>query len=106
LGLGFAHAAWHGWALFLVYGLYFGLTEGVEKAFVADWVPSELRGTAYGVYHFIVGVGMLPASVMFGWLYKVGGASIAFTFGAILAAVAGLFLLALRPPRPLTQETA
>lgn len=99
LGFGFARAAWQGWALFLVYGLYFGLTEGTEKALVADWVPSELRGTAYGLYHLIIGLGMLPASVLFGWLYQVWGAKVAFGFGALLAALASAGLLALRMPK-------
>lgn len=99
LGFGFARAAWQGWALFLAYGLYFGLTEGTEKALVADWVPSELRGTAYGLYHLVIGMGMLPASVLFGWLYQVWGAKVAFGFGALLAALASAGLLALRMPK-------
>ena len=47
--------------VFIVYGLYFGLTEGVEKAFVADLTSAELRGTAFGLYHLTIGIGALPA---------------------------------------------
>ena len=53
-------------AIFLVYGLYFGLTEGVEKAWVADLAPAGARGTAFGVYNAALGVGGLAASLMFG----------------------------------------
>ncbi|HEX6863863.1 MAG TPA: MFS transporter, partial [Thermoanaerobaculia bacterium] len=65
-GLGRAGAAWHVWALFAVYGIYFGLTEGVEKALVADLVPADRRGAAFGWYNLALGVGALPASLLFG----------------------------------------
>ncbi|MDW7682114.1 MAG: MFS transporter, partial [bacterium] len=59
--IGFARAStsWHAWALFAVYGLFFGLTEGTEKAFVADLVKAEQRGTAYGIFNFAIGIGAL-----------------------------------------------
>ncbi len=58
-GFAFAASQWHAWALFAVYGIYFGLTEGVEKALVADFAPAHLRGSAFGLYHLIVGIGAL-----------------------------------------------
>jgi MFS family permease len=84
-------------ALFLVYGIYFGLSEGPERALVADLTPHELRGTAFGWYNATVGVGLLVASVTFGWLWFAFGPAVAFTFGASLALAATLLLFALVP---------
>lgn len=63
--LGFARvtAGWQAWALMAVYGVYYGMVEGVGKAFVADLVPQESRGTAYGLYNAAVGLAALPARV-------------------------------------------
>ncbi len=93
--LAFARAstAWHAWALFLAYGLYFGLTEGVEKAFVADLVPERLRGTAFGWFNFTLGLAAFPASLIFGVLWDTRGATTAFGVAAALAAAASVLLL-------------
>lgn len=110
--LAFARAstAWHAWALFLGYGLYFGLTEGVEKAFVADLVPARLRGTAFGWFNFALGVAAFPASLIFGVLWDKRGPATAFGVAAALAAVASVLLLMMvRGPRrhaPTTVSTA
>jgi MFS family permease len=80
-------------AVFLAYGLYFGLTEPVEKAWVADLAPAGLRGTAFGAYHATVGLAALPASLLFGLLWKLWGAGVAFGTGAGLAAFAAILLL-------------
>lgn len=98
---GFALARTPGpvWILFAFYGLFFGFTEGVEKALVADLVPPELRGTAYGAYHAAVGLAALPASLIMGLLYQMWGAAIAFAFGATLAFTAAGLLSALVPLR-------
>jgi MFS family permease len=84
--------------LFLVYGIYAAATEGVERALVADFVPAERRGTAYGWFHLAVGVSALPASVLFGFLYKWYGAQAAFGVSAALAVAASALLLMLRIP--------
>jgi MFS family permease len=97
-----ARLVWQVWALFAVYGVYFGLTEGVEKAMIADLVPAESRGAAYGWYNLTVGLGALPASVLFGVVWERFGASAAFSMGAtigVLATVALLFALSARPAR-------
>jgi hypothetical protein len=94
-----ASTAWHAWALFLGYGLYFGLTEGVEKAFVADLVPDRLRGTAFGWFNFTLGMSALPASLIFGALWDARGAATAFGVAAGLAAAASLLLLLTVPRR-------
>jgi MFS family permease len=75
-------------AIFLSYGLYFGLTEGVEKAWVADLVPAHVRGTAFGVYNAALGVGSLGASLMFGAIWTRVSPHAAFLTGAALALVA------------------
>lgn len=97
-------APWQVWALFTVYGLYFGLTEGTERALVADLVPSALRGSGYGAYHFVVGLGMLPASLLFGALWYWQGAPVAFGVCATLAvSAAALLALTVRIPHPVSQ---
>lgn len=81
--------------LFAIYALYYAFTEGAEKAFVADLVKPEQLGSAFGMFNFTVGLGALPASILFGLLYKEFGAMAAFGFGAALAALA-MLLLAVR----------
>ena len=92
LGFAFASATWHAWLLFIVYGLYFGMTEGVEKALVADLVPARVRGAAFGWYNLTIGVAALPASLLFGGLWQRYGAPTAFLTGAALALVAAVGL--------------
>lgn len=88
-------------AVFLAYGIYFGLTEPSEKAWVADLVPAHLRGTAFGYYNGVIGLGALPASLIFGFLWQTWGLTTAFLTGAGFAAVASALLLVfLRPPDP------
>jgi MFS family permease len=101
LGFAVASEAWHVWALFAAYGVFFGLTEGVEKALVADLVRPEVRGAAFGWYNLAIGVGALPASVLFGAIWERVSPAAAFTFGAGLALAAASGLLALRVPSPI-----
>ena len=89
-----ASEAWHAWALFAVYGVYFGLAEGPERALVADVVPGGKRGTAYGWYNLAIGIAALPASVVFGLIWDRMGSGAAFTFGAAVAGLAALALAA------------
>ncbi len=93
--LGFALAATplHAWALFLVYGVFYGLTEAPEKALVAACAAPERRGAAFGAYHFAVGIAALPASVLFGLAWQHVSAPAAFGLGAALALLAALLLL-------------
>jgi MFS family permease len=100
LGLGLASEAWQVWALFAVYGIYFGLTEGVEKALVADLVPADRRGAAFGWYNLALGLGALPASLLFGALWDWQGATVAFGFGAAMALLAALGITVVAPGRP------
>jgi MFS family permease len=79
-------------AIFLAYGVFFGLTEPSEKALVADLVPKFLRGTGFGYYHLVMGLGALPASVLFGLVAQAFGSPAAFGLGAALAALASVIL--------------
>jgi len=98
---GFAAATkgWHTWALMGVYGLYYGLTHGTAKAYVADLVPADRRGTAYGVYNAAVGIMAFPASLIAGLLWQGAGRwpglgpSAPFIFGGALALVATALLV-------------
>jgi MFS family permease len=101
--LGRASVEWHVWALFAVYGIYFGLTEGVEKALVADLVPAQRRGTAFGWYNLALGLGALPASLLFGAVWERWGAPAAFSFGAAMALLAAIGI-AVVAPRPASAE--
>jgi sugar phosphate permease len=78
--------------VFLAYGLYFGFTEGVEKAWVADMAPASARGTAFGIYNGALGVGGLVASVLFGAIWTRVSPRAAFLTGATLALVASVLL--------------
>jgi MFS family permease len=90
-----ASAPWHVWALFLVYGLFYGLTEAPEKALVALLAPQNKRGAAFGAYHFAVGVAALPASVLFGILWQRFNSTTALLAGAVLSlAATSLFIVA------------
>ena len=86
---------------FLLYGVYFALAEGSEKALVADLTPPRQHGAAFGFYNAALGVGALVASVMFGFLYDRFSPAAAFFAGAALAAVAAILLLVIRTqPEP------
>lgn len=84
---------------FLLYGVYFALAEGAEKALVADLTPAGRQGTAFGYYNAALGLGTLAASVVFGFVYERISPSAAFTMGATLAVVATV-LLAMTPTQP------
>jgi MFS family permease len=88
LGFAWVDTAGAAIAIFLSYGIFFGLTEGVEKAWVADLTPSGRRGTAFGIYNGLLGVGSLVASVLFGYLWTRVSPQAAFTTGAALALLA------------------
>jgi len=95
LGFAFATRTYHIWILFLIYGVFYGLTEGTERAWVADLVEAEKRGTAYGAYHFAIGISALPASLLMGFLWKAIGVEWAFSFGAAMALIAALLAMML-----------
>jgi MFS family permease len=99
-GFAAAYTQWHVWALFAVYGVYFGLTEGVEKALVADFAPDHLRGSAFGLYNLLIGVGALPASLLFGLVWQQFNAAAAFGMGAGFAILACVMIAVLPVQKP------
>jgi len=92
------------WILFLVYGIYFGLAEGAEKALVADLVRPEQRGTAYGLYNLAFGITVFPASLLMGMIWDWKGPAVAFLVSAFMGATAALLLLIFVKPHPVLQE--
>lgn len=99
LGLAVYKQAYFIWALFGLYGIYMGFTEGVEKALVTDLSPFELRATVIGLHASLVGLGLFPASLIAGFLWRFFGAPAPFFFGGALGVAASLgMLLVLRLP--------
>jgi MFS family permease len=96
VGFAFVSELWQIWTLFFIYGAYFGLTEGVEKALVADLVEPEKRGTAYGFYNLAFGITVLPASLIFGALWTKFGAETAFLVSASISILAAILLLTVK----------
>jgi MFS family permease len=80
------------WPLFAIYGLFMAATEGAEKALVADLAPKEMLGTAYGWFNITAGIMLLPASMIFGWLWQTFSPEVAFVFSASCAMLAALLL--------------
>jgi MFS family permease len=95
IGFAFVSSPISAWVLFLIYGIYFGLAEGAEKALVADLVRPEQRGTAYGLYNLAFGVTVLPASLLMGALWIWWGPGPAFLVSGALGATAAVLMLIL-----------
>ena len=98
LSVGFALATTpsHVWVLFIVYGLFFGLTESPAMSLVARFSSVQMRGSAYGAYHFVTGMAALPASILFGVLWERFDPQTAFYTGSAFALAAVLVLLTVR----------
>lgn len=96
IGFAFANLPYMMWLLFIFYGLFFGFTEGVEKAFVCDMVPRDKLGTAYGFYNLAIGISALPASLIFGFIWTKVSFKAAFITGACIAVTAIAMLLFLK----------
>jgi MFS family permease len=93
-GLALASRAWQVWVLFAVYGLHHALTEGPERALVAEMASGESRGRAFGLYHAVTGALLLPASLITGALWQRVSPAAALLTGAGLALAAAMALLA------------
>lgn len=104
LGFAFATTELHIWLLFAFYGLFYGLTEGVEKALLADIADPSERGSAFGWYNCATGIGALPASLIFGVIWQRLSPHAAFGFGALLACLAAVLLLFLVKPQQISQS--
>ncbi|HUY92835.1 MAG TPA: MFS transporter [Pirellulales bacterium] len=93
LAFAYATAAWQIWVLFLLYAVYYALAEPSEKTMVSHLVGSERAGLAYGWFNLLIGIGALPASLIFGLIYERVGGVAAFGLGAALALASMLVLL-------------
>ncbi len=80
-------------AAFVLYGVYTAMTAGVERAFIAEISPKELKGTMLGLHSTIVGIALLPASTIAGFLWNLFGARVPFIFGAGMSLCAALILI-------------
>lgn len=96
IGFALNNSFYNLWVLFGIYGLYIGFTEGIEKALISDIAPTNLRATAMGLHATLVGIGLFPASLFAGLLWKFQGASAPFYFGGfmgVLSSIAFWFIL-------------
>jgi MFS family permease len=80
-------------AVFVLFGLYTAMITGVERAFVAEIAPPELKGTMLGLHSTVSGVALLPASIIAGLLWDTFGAQVPFLFGAVLSLISALLLI-------------
>ncbi|PIW65589.1 MAG: MFS transporter [Candidatus Omnitrophica bacterium CG12_big_fil_rev_8_21_14_0_65_45_16] len=94
MGFGLASTAWQVSLLFVCYGLFYGFTEGTERALLSEYALTYERGQAFGWYYFVVGMGALPASLIFGFIWQHHGSKTAFLVSAAISACAafGLFV--------------
>ncbi|MBS1112439.1 MAG: transporter family protein [Nitrospirae bacterium] len=81
------------WVLFGLYGLFMGLTEGIQKAFLATIIPPDFKATAFGVYNTAVGIAMFPASLVGGWLWDHVSPAATFYYGAITASFSAVLFV-------------
>ena len=95
LGFAVSSSIWQIWLLFACYGVYYGVVQRVARAFVADLAPEEKRGTAYGLYHGVVGLSLVAASLIAGVLWDTVSAAAPFYLGAGLSFVAMLGIMTL-----------
>jgi len=98
-GFAWAQFSFYIWPLFILYGIYEALTEGIGKAYIVDIVPMESRGTALGIYHAATGFMMLFASIIAGLLWDILGPAAPFIYGGGLAVLSSISLLLFMPSR-------
>ena len=79
--------------LFVMYGLYSALTDTSQKALISDIINEDLKGTGYGLYHAILGITLLPASLIAGTLYDKVNSNAPFYFGSFMALLATLMMI-------------
>lgn len=92
-GFGLSFTPWHGIVLWMLYGLYSAAFEGSSRAYLAQIIPTSEKASAIGLYHTLVGLLLLPASTLFGFLWQYFGSGTAFFTGAAFALLAMLLLL-------------
>ncbi len=89
-GFALATSAWQIAGLFIGYGIYMGVADGVLRAYLATLIREEQKATGFGLYHMVVGLAILPASLIAGFLWDTKGPAAPFTFGAVMATLSAL----------------
>ncbi|MCK6602812.1 MAG: MFS transporter [Bacteroidetes bacterium] len=79
--------------LFMLYGFYSALTDGSQKAMISDIVSKDLKGTGFGIYHAVLGITLLPASLIAGLLYDRVNSNAPFYFGSVMALIATILMI-------------
>lgn len=102
-GMAWATTVGQAMVLFMIYASYYALTESPEKTIIARMAPDGMKGQAFGWFHFVTGILLLPASVLFGWVYQTWGALLAFNLAACLALIASFLLMFMNYP-PSTEQ--
>ena len=97
--VGLSTQAAHIWILFPLYGVYKGMSEGNQRAYLATLAPAQHKATAFGAYHTVAGLTLLPASIIAGWLWDNYGGGAAFFYGAAMSALAAILFVWLRVGR-------
>ena len=98
IGFAFASSQWIMVVVFVIYGAYTAMIAGVERAFVAEISPPELKGTMLGLHSTVAGITLLPASIIAGFLWSAFGTAVPFVFGAALSLIAALILILFMKP--------
>ena len=88
------------WVWFTIYGIYYGATEGILRAYAVDLAPAHLRGTAVGAYYTFTGIALLPASLIAGFLWDNVSHAAPFYYGSVTSLVAALLMAVLVKTRP------
>jgi MFS family permease len=91
-GFAFMNVPWQSWILFVFYGIYLGMSQGVLSAMVADTVPAERRGTAFGFINLAAGITLLPAGILGGLLWDKVSPSATFALGSFFSLIAAVLL--------------
>lgn len=92
-GLAFSNTQAHVWTLLILYGIFMGISEGIQRAFVATLLSNNYIGTGYGIYHTLTGLLALPSSLIAGLLWDIRGPQATFLFGTVTAVVASILFL-------------
>jgi MFS family permease len=100
LGFAFAYSSWQVWVLFAMYGVGIAIIETASRAIASDIIKDKsLRGTAIGTYHAFVGMALLPANIIFGFIATRFGEAVAFGYAGAIAVIAAILLLGVNDRR-------
>jgi MFS family permease len=98
-GLALSESQWAIGGLFMLYGVYMGLSDGVQRAYIATLVPEHRKATGFGMYHMVIGIALLPANLIAGYLWDHFSSAAPFWFGSALAVLAAILFVSMIPRR-------